>query len=286
LAFASDGSLFVSSYLSNSVLRSQLGSDFYKVDIDSLSSGESITFSTSTPGDGQGQPVNRLVPKISLFDSQKNTISDVIVSAGTYYVGVSGANSTTGEYVLKLNKGSALTASSLPGYSSSEVITRSGVQPLFAEALSRWQSTGVDPSRFGSIEIRVADLGGTTLGRAAGRTIWLDDNAAGWGWFVDRTPGSDSEFLRGGNQGEQDHMDLLTVVMHEVGHLLGHDHEEDSVMTESLAAGVRRTNVKPGNTALPDQIFAYPIDYRADAWLGGWLSDQLESHRPWGKRRR
>lgn len=41
---------------------------------------------------------------------------------------------------------------------------------------------------------------------------------------MDRTPRTDSEFLRRGNQGERNPMDLLTVLEHQVGHLLGYDH--------------------------------------------------------------
>ncbi len=73
-----------------------------------------------------------------------------------------------------------------------------------------------------------------------GHTIWLDDNAAGWGWFVDPTPGDDSEFTTPGDQGEQDAMDLLTALAHEIGHLLGQDHADDGVMAETLMAGTRR----------------------------------------------
>ena len=36
-------------------------------------------------------------------------------------------------------------------------------------------------------------------------------------------------------------MDLLTVLEHEVGHLLGYEHEHDGVMQETLSAGERLT---------------------------------------------
>ena len=35
-------------------------------------------------------------------------------------------------------------------------------------------------------------------------------------------------------------MDLLTALLHEVGHVLGHDHELEGLLAESLAAGVRK----------------------------------------------
>jgi len=74
---------------------------------------------------------------------------------------------------------------------------------------------------------------------ASGNTIYLDVNAAGWGWFLDATPHDDSEFTTPGNQGEQNHMDLLTVLMHEMGHVLGLDHDARGVMQETLAPGTR-----------------------------------------------
>src|SRR5207237_5891771 len=93
-------------------------------------------------------------------------------------------------------------AASLPAHAVSTSITSDQVQPLLAEAEARWQAAGVDTSILGAIDIRIANLGGTTLGLASGNTIWLDDNAAGWGWFVDPTPHNDSEFTSPGDQGE------------------------------------------------------------------------------------
>src|SRR5262249_27462699 len=107
------------------------------------------------------------------------------------------------------------------------------------------------------VEVRIGDLGGLTLGQAAGGVIWLDYNAAGWGWFVDATPWDDSEVRTPGDQGERGRMDLLTGLMHEGGHLLGHDHEEAGLMAQTLSAGTRKD---PGGdvTAAPfqDAIFA------------------------------
>ena len=74
---------------------------------------------------------------------------------------------------------------------------------------------------------------------SAGYTTWLDDNAAAWGWYVDTTPMDDSEFTTPGNQGEQGRMDLLTVLAHELGHVLGFDHSEDRVMADTLDTGIR-----------------------------------------------
>jgi hypothetical protein len=165
-------------------------------------------------------------------------------------------------------------------------LTLEQARPLLAEATSRWQAAGADISALSKIDIRIADLGGTTLGLASGNTIWLDDNAAGWGWFVDATPASDLEFVLPGNQGEQNRIDLLTVVMHELGHLLGHDHEADGVMAETLAAGVRRSGLDHDGVGLSNRLFSELGDHRADAWLGAWLSDQFDSIHGRAKRRR
>jgi hypothetical protein len=80
------------------------------------------------------------------------------------------------------------------------------------------------------------------LGLASPGVILIDRDAVGYGWFVDPTPGDDSEFAPGAvNSPARGRMDLLSVLDHEMGHELGFgDDDGNDVMGESLAAGVRR----------------------------------------------
>jgi streptogramin lyase len=150
--------------------------------------------------------------------------------------------------------GDNLMVASGPPISITQSLPVGRVQPLFAAALARWQAAGADTSVLDNVQIQTGNLGGHTLGMASGHTIWLDADAAGWGWFVDPTPGEDSEFNTPGDQGEQNRMDLLTVLTHELGHSLGLGHDDAGVMQESLPAGTRRLPTAPEGvaaTALP-----------------------------------
>jgi hypothetical protein len=89
------------------------------------------------------------------------------------------------------------------------------------------------------MRVAIANLPGSYLGQTHGTTVYLDVNAAGRGWFIDSTPRKDSEFAKTGNQGEQGRMDLLTVVMHELGHVVGYGNGGSGVMSETLSAGTR-----------------------------------------------
>lgn len=98
------------------------------------------------------------------------------------------------------------------------------------------------------VDIKVVDLAAGTLGRAVPGTIYIDVNAAGYGWFVDATPTDNSEFSTSSelslialpDSKAAGHVDLWTVILHELGHLLGYEHADDGVMQESLATGERR----------------------------------------------
>ena len=95
----------------------------------------------------------------------------------------------------------------------------------------------------------ISDLADGILGWTDGSTITLDLDAAGHGWFVDATPRDAVEFsLYLGT----DHlgavpgsaaagaMDLLTVLLHEIGHWAGYDHDAGiALMAPVLGAGQR-----------------------------------------------
>lgn len=141
---------------------------------------------------------------------------------------------------LKPPDGDQLRAAAAASTAVNESLSVRQLQPLLSEAVARWQVVGIDTSALRGIDLRISNLGGTTLGLASGHTITLDDNAAGWGWFVDPTPHNDSEFRRANNQGEQGRVDALTAIMHEMGHVLGLDHSSHGIMEDSLTTGTRR----------------------------------------------
>ncbi len=78
----------------------------------------------------------------------------------------------------------------------------------------------------GELRFAVADLAGGMLGQAHGTTIYLDVDAAGYGWFVE--PG-----LVAGAESMTGLVDALAVVIHEMGHVLGLTHAE---LAEASAA--------------------------------------------------
>lgn len=138
-----------------------------------------------------------------------------------------------------------------------EILTSQSLEPVVGAAISRWVDAGISQQQrdtLRAIDVQIDDLPGNDLGQAFATQIIVDRDAVGYGWFVDATPGDDLEFslmrdqtslVAGVRSDAYGKFDLLTVVMHEMGHFLDLDdldplaHPHD-LMTASIPLSVRR----------------------------------------------
>ncbi len=126
-------------------------------------------------------------------------------------------------------------------------------------AQQRWVDAvpGITAEHFENVEYALQDLPGTVLGQITRSgdvyQIDFDINATGVGWFIDSTPYEDDEFtpISGAalsapsDSPASGRVDLLTVILHEIGHVLGLPDlaavlYPDSLMTGTLSPGIRR----------------------------------------------
>ena len=144
-----------------------------------------------------------------------------------------------------------------PGASQQSIET-SAVALLLSQAAAYWTAAGITKTQeahLHSVAWQFTDLPGTLLGMVNGGTILLDRDAAGLSWFVDPTPQTSEEFV--GVSGTElrapvgsstaGRMDLLTVLTHEMGHLLGRKDLDVNVNPADIMAGV----LSPGKRLVP-----------------------------------
>jgi len=124
------------------------------------------------------------------------------------------------------------------------------LQPLLQAAIGRWDATGLASEQLDylqSVSVQIGDLPDGVLGVAGELGIVIDYSADGRGWFVDPTPWDDFEFLT------IEHpvgVDLLTVLTHELGHMLGYPDGHDSG-DEAITAVMGIDALAPGTRVLP-----------------------------------
>ncbi|HEX8126840.1 MAG TPA: Ig-like domain-containing protein [Allosphingosinicella sp.] len=145
------------------------------------------------------------------------------------------------------------------------VLSRAELDFITDAAIQRWAAAGATAEQIAAmreVRVSVSDMGGLLLGESGAGTIVVDSDAAGWRWFVDSTPGDDSEYRGSGSKLSAadpnglagTRIDLLTVLTHELGHQIGLSDlsalgSRDELMYGTIAAGERRL---PGSDDLSD----------------------------------
>ena len=141
-----------------------------------------------------------------------------------------------------------------PAASAPHNLTQSELDGLVASAIGRWEAAGATPDQLAALHavtITVADMIGDYVGSAKPGQVLIDADAAGLGWFIDATPGDDAEFADVGGrlsavaQGALGHVDLLSVLTHELGHQIGlldryASSDVNDIMYGYINAGERR----------------------------------------------
>jgi hypothetical protein len=207
--------------------------------------GHAVAVDTSSPGS----------PNVYATGGFRTT-ADFDPTSGTFNLTVNGRINNFGSpqdiFVSKLTQTGPLLAAGARSLTvAAPTLTDAQLPPVVAAAIDRWAAAGLDAADLNLMRhapVMIADVGGSYLGLADSTThaIRIDDDAAGHGWFVDPTPRDDREFAKSDGKRVSSRMDLLSVVAHELGHLVGLDDDHNTghaadVMGDSLSAGVRRT---------------------------------------------
>ena len=166
-----------------------------------------------------------------------------------------------------LPQNSPLLASAVGPGTSGVRLTPQVISAALATAEGYWVARGYDPARFAGVLVRTADLGGSGLGVISDTVITVSTDAAGWGWALGAVPG---------------HIDLVTVLAHELGHLLGLQHTASGVMAATLNPGESwvpasveplRTQAPPPST--PDVVGSAEVPVVAPVAFGSPLAGRL-----------
>jgi hypothetical protein len=192
------------------------------------------------------------------------TINGTTISSGLVY---HPTYSNTG-LTLTVGQPQFFAGTSKPPAADTPALTQDQLLPAVTQAIADLAAAGFNVTGLDQVDSRLDNLPGSLLGLTSQNTIWIDQNAAGYGWYIDVSPGSDVAFTQptGANEVQAapgspayGHVDLLTVVTHELGHLLGFASIGPGLLshdwtTATLGTGVRRyPDAANGSTSGPYQ---------------------------------
>ncbi len=190
-----------------------------------------------------------------LYGPAPVTTTDIDLAVNEDMIGDSERNHTTEQLGYMVFGQAAMQVATAPTTAEPTGVTLSDApsDDLVQTAIADWEAAlNADLSQLlAGVRFVITDLGGSLLAYEDRGVIYLDDDAAGYGWFIDETPLDNAEFTTetaGGLSATDTSpaagaIDLLTVLRHELGHVLGVAHEDPGsadVMSETLEAGTRK----------------------------------------------
>ena len=213
----------------------------------------------TAPGFGGG-------PHVRAFnvDADPGTIPPSVLDQFAFPSGLISGVFIAGRNRNQVGEGSPLLLDgSVSSTGAASELTQAELASTVDAAFNRLSAAGVDSSaldQLRGIQFVLADLEGALLGWQTPGRILIDRTAAGRGYFVDLTPDRDEEFsnqfgrLLATDEAALGRVDLLTVILHELGHALGEEH----VMGISGSSHLLAPTLLPGERRLPehDHVFA------------------------------
>ncbi len=123
------------------------------------------------------------------------------------------------------------------------LLTPSDLAPVVAQAIGIWSELGLNSQQQQLLSSVAFVIGNYDDARMLGyvqdsSTVHIDDNAVGMGWYINRSTMSPDPAI-----GQpKSNVDLLTVVLHELGHVIGLDDNDsaDDLMAWDLGSAVAR----------------------------------------------
>ena len=133
-------------------------------------------------------------------------------------------------------------------------LSQQDIDALLPIARQVWLDAGASPAAFAGLTVNMQELPAGFAAWAQRKAITLDTTGAGWGWYIDASPLDHSEFAISDaasawrvdasedNNPAEGRLDLLTVLIHELGHVAGlvHSNGHADIMSQYLAPGQRR----------------------------------------------
>ncbi|MBV9929944.1 MAG: tandem-95 repeat protein [Alphaproteobacteria bacterium] len=187
-------------------------------------------------------PADTTTPAEQKGDTQQvaNTDGDS-GSTGTGTTGTDTGSGTTD------TAGTTTPPPSGPTSTVTHTLTQADLDQMVQAAIHRWELAGATPEQIQAMKavtVSVSDIAGLAVGDSSPGHILVSSSGAGYGWFLDATPNDDSEFEGSGTEltaapgtMPYGHIDLLTVLEHELGHQIGLSDDYNAADASDLMYG-------------------------------------------------